>query len=148
MPRSAARRHLNKTRGLLRRIPTALLKLMARLSVAAVFFRSGQIKLDDWPVTLELFTGDYAVPLLPPHAAAVIATAVELGASTLLALGLFARFAASALLGMILVVQLFVYPENWPDHAVWATLLIYVLARGPGAISVDRAIARNWLDRE
>lgn len=116
--------------------------------MAVLFFQSGFKKLGDWPVTLELFAGDYHVPLLPPATAAVVATCLELGGATLLALGLGARLGAAALLGMILVVQLFVYPENWPDHIVWGTLLLAIVVHGPGEVSIDRYIARYWLDRD
>jgi putative oxidoreductase len=140
------RQLLNAGRRLCCRFPEALLQLLARLAVAVVFFKSGYVKISDWPVTLELFAGDYRVPLLPPAVAAVIATTIELGGSTMLALGIAARFGAAACLGLIAVIQVVVYPENWPDHLVWGTLLLYVLTRGPGPISVDRFVARNWLD--
>jgi len=35
------------------------------------------------------------------------------------------------------VIQLFVYPDGWPDHILWFALLLLILARGPGAISLD-----------
>jgi putative oxidoreductase len=41
------------------------------------------------------------------------------------------------LLGVVAVIQLFVFPGNWPDHLLWASGLMLLLARGPGSISVD-----------
>jgi putative oxidoreductase len=64
-----------------------------------------------------------------------------------LAFGIAARFGATALLGLTLVIQIFVYPENWLDHTLWAGLLGYVLTRGAGPISVDHFLAKWWLGR-
>jgi membrane-bound serine protease (ClpP class) len=44
---------------------------------------------------------------------------------------------ALILLGITSTIQIFVYPQNWPDHLLWASLLLVVLTRGAGAISVD-----------
>jgi len=69
-----------------------------------------------------------------------MATCFELGCSTLLILGLASRLATLPLLGMIVTIQLFVYPQAWPEHLVWGSILIFLLTRGPGAISLDRAL--------
>jgi putative oxidoreductase len=39
---------------------------------------------------------------------------------------------------MILTIQLFVYPQAWPEHLVWGSILLFLLTRGPGALSLDR----------
>jgi putative oxidoreductase len=124
-------------RGLLELFPTWLLALAFRLAVATVFWRSGLTKIASWDATVALFDMEYMLPLLPPVLGAYLATTVELSCSLLLALGLATRIAAGALLGMTLVIQLFVYPENWPDHLLWGSILAYLLTRGPGVISVD-----------
>jgi len=62
--------------------------LAARLWLANVFWKSGLVKIASWESTLMLFNFEYQVPLLPPEVAAVLATAVELGGSVLLAFGL------------------------------------------------------------
>ena len=46
-------------------------------------------------------------------------------------------------LGMTLVIQLLVYPENWPDHLLWGSILAYLVTRGAGAISLDHVIGRR-----
>jgi putative oxidoreductase len=92
---------------------------------------------------LQLFANEYRVPLLPPELAAYLATAVELTAPILLLLGFATRLAAAAMLGMTLVIQLFVYPENYPDHLLWAGPLLYLILRGPGAFSLDQLIRRR-----
>jgi putative oxidoreductase len=71
----------------------------------------------------------------------------ELTFSTLLFLGLGTRFATLPLLGMIMVIQLFVYPSAWPDHLLWGSILIFLLTRGPGVLSVDHLIDRRFGNR-
>jgi putative oxidoreductase len=134
---------VNSVRGLLERVPTSLLALAFRFAVATVFWRSGLTKIASWDATIALFDMEYMLPILPPVLGAYLATTVELGCSALLALGLATRFAAAALLGMTLVIQIFVFPENWPDHLLWGSILAYLVTRGAGAISLDHVICRR-----
>ncbi|MGD9879693.1 MAG: DoxX family protein [Reyranella sp.] len=129
------------------RFPLSLLELGMRVSVGATFFRSGMNKVQSFDTAITLFREEYRLPLLPPEIAAYLGTAVELSAPILLVLGLFARLGAAALLAMTLVIQFLVYPANWPEHLMWASILAYVLTRGPGALSIDRAIAFNLFGR-
>jgi putative oxidoreductase len=125
----------------LERVPLALPELLLRLGVALAFWRSGLTKLPFGnPTTLTLFRDEYRVPLLPPEIAAALATTLELTCPVLLVLGFLTRPAAAALLAQTLVIQLFVYPENYPDHLLWAGPLLYLLLRGPGRWSVDAVI--------
>ncbi len=126
----------------LERFPLSILQLAMRISVGAVFFRSGLLKLDSWEFTIQLFRDEYKVPLLDPLLAAQAATIVELGVPPLLFAGLATRFATLPLLGMIAVIQVFVYPNAWSDHLMWASALLLVLTRGPGFLSLDHVIAR------
>jgi putative oxidoreductase len=41
---------------------------------------------------------------------------------------------------MTLVIQIFVYPDGWPEHILWFAILLMIIARGPGAISLDHLI--------
>lgn len=125
---------------LLDRLPLSAVQLAARLAVAGVFWRSGQTKIASWDLTIELFRNEYQVPLLPPELAATLATGFELGCSLLLLIGLATRFAALPLLGMTIVIQTFVYPENWPEHLTWAALLLLLVLRGGGAFSIDQLV--------
>ena len=125
-------------------VPLAVPELVLRLGVALAFWRSGNVKIASWGSTLQLFASEYRVPLLPPELAAWLATAVELTTPVLLLLGLFTRLGAAAMLGMTLVIQLFVYPENYPDHLLWAGPLLYLVLRGPGALSIDHLIRRHF----
>jgi putative oxidoreductase len=131
----------------LEQIPLALPELVLRLGVALVFWRSGLTKLPFGNIsTLALFQDEYRVPLLPPELAAYLATSIELIVPWLLLVGLGTRLGAAILLGQTLVIQLFVYPENCPDHLLWAGPLLYLLLRGPGNWSIDRLI-RSAFDR-
>jgi len=131
----------------LERIPYAAIALVARVATFSVFMRSGLVKLSDWNSTLLLFQNEYRVPLLPPHLAAYMAASLELGCSSLILLGLATRLSVLALLGMIAVIQTFVYPNAWPDHIQWIGFMFILLARGPGAISVDALIASRSSNR-
>jgi len=123
-------------------VPVAVPAFVLRLGVALAFWRAGNVKLASWDTTLRLFANEYHVPLLPPELAADLATAVELSTPILLLLGLATRLGAAAMLGMTLVIQVFVYPENYPDHLLWAGPLLYLILRGPGAFSIDHLIRR------
>jgi putative oxidoreductase len=126
----------------LERFPLSILQLAMRIGVGAVFFRSGLLKLDSWQFTIQLFRDEYRVPLLDPVLAAQLATTVELGVPPLLFAGLATRIATLPLLGMIAVIQIFVYPNAWSDHLLWASALALVLTRGPGTFSLDHWIGR------
>lgn len=128
-------------------VPGALLLLVARLGIAAVFFLSGRTKVDGLLTvsdgTYELFRTEYALPLVTPELAAHAAAYSEHLFPILLVLGLFTRPAALALLGMTTVIQLFVYPDAWPTHLSWAGLLLLLLARGGGKWSLDGRLGLN-----
>ena len=131
-------------KGLDRAIPEAALLLVARLSIAAIFFLSGRTKVEGLLTitdgTYELFRTDYKLPLVPPEIAAHAATYSEHFFPILLVLGLFTRPAALALFGMTAVIEIFVYPDAWPTHLSWAALLLPLIARGGGAWSLDHLL--------
>ncbi|RMF08194.1 MAG: DoxX family protein [Alphaproteobacteria bacterium] len=150
------------------RIPEAVIALLLRVGIAGVFWNSGLTKLAfgaggagddpftqfgrvlsfDWRIsetTFFLFEHEYAVPLLPSHWMAYAGTTFELLCPVFLVLGLFTRLAVLPLLGMTIVIQTFVYPELWLTHAFWAGALLYLLARGAGALSLDTLLARRFL---
>ena len=134
---------LGAVRAQLERFPLSILLLAMRIGVGAVFFRSGLLKLDSWQFTVQLFRDEYQVPLLDPALAAQLATAVELAVPPLLFIGLATRLATLPLLGMIAVIQIFVYPNAWSDHLLWASALGLVLTRGPGLFSADHWVSRG-----
>ena len=144
--------------GLLERIPHTLIAFIARFSIAAVFWNSGQTKVQGfvvnlvagefklgWPSlsesALALFRDEYKLPFIPPGVAAPMAAVAEHVLPVLILVGLATRCSALALLGMTLVIQLFVYPGAYATHGTWAAVLLYLMARGPGMWSVDHWLA-------
>lgn len=133
--------------GLLDRIPHSLVGLAARVFPAAVFWQSGQTKVEGWHVSdnaIYLFREEYKLPLIDPAVAAHLAAFAEHFFPILLVVGLASRFAALALLGMTLVIEIFVYPDAWPTHGVWAACFLVIIARGPGRFSLDHLIAPRY----
>lgn len=130
-------------------VPHALIALIGRISIGLTFWNSGRTKVDGWNLltvndkTLFLFREEYKVPLLPPELAALAAQIAEHVFPVLLVIGLASRFSALALLIMTLVIQTFVYPQAWPEHLLWASILVFILTRGPGALSFDHLIERR-----
>ncbi|MGY2375904.1 DoxX family protein [Pseudomonas sp. SDO524_S393] len=141
-------------------IPYSLIAFIARFSIAAVFWKSGQTKVEGFAIdlisgtfqfgeprlaasTLPLFRSEYHVPLLSPEVAAHMAAFAEHFFPALILLGLATRFSALALIGMTLTIQLFVYPEAYPTHGTWIAILLLLVAKGPGSLSIDHLIARR-----
>ena len=125
----------------LERFPLGVLQLLFRVSIAAVFWNSGLTKIASWQTTIVLFRDEYKVPLLPPELAATLAATVELSCPVLLVLGLATRLATLPMLAMTVVIEVFVYPEDWIEHLGWTAFLLFILTRGPGPIALDRWLA-------
>ena len=120
----------------------ASLALVDRVAIGSVFFLSGRTKVEGILTVTDgaytLFREEYKVPVIPPEVAAHMAAYAEHLFPILLVLGLFTRLSALALLGMTAVIQIFVYPDAWPIHLSWAGLLLYLVGRGAGPVSLDR----------
>jgi putative oxidoreductase len=128
-------------------LPDAPVALALRVFPALVFWFSARTKVEGFSIkdsTWVLFEFEYALPVIPPHVAAVMATVAEHVLPILLILGICSRLSALGLLGMTLVIQVFVYPGAWATHGLWAAPLLAVVARGPGAWSLDHLLG---LDR-
>ena len=147
------------------RIPHSAIALLARFSVAMTFWMSGQTKIEGlvldpigrtvefgWPRVsegaVELFRSEYALPLVAPDIAALAAALAEHLFPLLLLVGLASRLSASALLVMTLVIQIFVYPSAFATHGLWAASMIYLMAKGPGVVSLDHLIACRARNRD
>jgi len=104
---------------------------MLRVAIAAVFWSSGLTKVASWQTTIALFRDEYMVPLLPPELAAVMSATFELSCSALIVIGLATRLATLPLLGITFVIEVFVYPEYWTQHLMWASILLFLLTKGP-----------------
>ncbi|HYR84356.1 MAG TPA: DoxX family protein [Terriglobia bacterium] len=135
-------------RGWLTRFPLSIIQLMMRVGVGLVFFNAGLLKYRSFEFAVKLFEEEYKVPVLAPAIAARTAMFNELTWPIFLFLGLATRLATLPLLGMITVIQIFVYPSAWPDHVLWGSILIFLLTRGPGALSLDYLIYRHSEKRQ
>lgn len=152
------------TIGLLRSIPDTFIALVARFSIAAVFWNSGQTKIQGlainfisgdfqlgWPrmsdSALDLFRDEYRLPLIPPEIAAPMAAVAEHVLPLLILFGLATRLSALGLLCMTLVIQLFVYPGAYATHGTWGAVLLFLMAHGPGSISLDHWIGSRSSNR-
>jgi putative oxidoreductase len=150
--------------GLCNRVPDAWIALLGRFSVAAIFWKSGQTKIQGFSLDIvsgefqfgmprladavvDLFRDEYRLPLLPPELAAIMAAWAEHVFPALILLGLATRFSALALLAMTASIQFFVYPDAYPTHGVWAAVLLFLAARGPGPLSLDAIVARRFAGR-
>lgn len=140
---------------------TALIAIIARIGLAATFWLSGQTKIEGFQIDLfaerplqlgvphltdgavALFRDEYRLPFLDPELAATMAAAAEHVLPLLLILGLATRLSALGLLTMTMVIQIFVYPDAWPVHALWISAQLYLLVYGAGSVSLDRLISRR-----
>lgn len=163
-PRASASRLENLIHfgiGLADRIPDSLIALLGRFSIAAVFWKSGQTKVQGFAIDIvsgefqfgmprlsdsvvALFRDEYRLPLVPPELAAPMAAFAEHLFPLLILIGLATRISAAALLVMTATIQLLVYPDAYPTHGVWAAVLLFLVAKGPGSVSIDHLIARRF----
>lgn len=128
--------------------------LLGRLSLASVFWLSGQTKVEGFKLniisgefslslpkisdtTYFLFEHEYALPMIPFQLAACMATVAEHLFPILLIIGLFTRFAALSLTIMTLVIQIFVYPDAYATHLTWLTIGGLLMLKGAGKLAVD-----------
>lgn len=131
-------------------LPYSLIALFGRIMIGLVFHLSWRTKVDlaTWsiqPKTFFLFANEYKVPLIPPEVAATMVTTIEFACPILLWIGLLTRPAATVLLGMVLVIQTFVYPQAYMDHALWAIGLLMLMRFGPGRISLDHLLKQHYV---
>lgn len=157
-------RRIQAVIALFSRIPHSLIAFLARFSIGAVFWMSGQTKVQGFVVNLAtgevklgwphlsdsavaLFRDEYKLPFIPPELAAPMAATAEHLFPLLLLLGLGTRFSALALLGMTAVIEIFVYPDAYPTHGTWAAIFLFLIARGPGVFSIDHLLAMRLTRR-
>lgn len=132
------------------KVPEAIMLLFVRIALAGIFWRSGQTKIEEgtWfsisDTTYYLFSEEYSRVPLPSDFAAVMATVSEHVFPILLVLGLFTRLSATALLGMTIVIQIFVYPDAWWSvHSLWVALALVLIVRGGGLFSLDAPLLKR-----
>ncbi len=123
--------------------------LLLRVSLAGVFWRSGQTKVLEGsflkidPSQYDLFRSEFSGLPLDPAIAVPLTTFSEHFFPALLLFGLATRLSAGALLVMTLVIQIFVFPDAWwPVHSLWTAMAAILIVRGGGLFSLDALIAR------
>lgn len=127
----------------------AFLLIVLRCYVAWQFLKSGIVKIENWPGTLDLFHNEYHVPLIPPDLAAYMGAGGELVFSSLLIIGLFSRPAAIGLF-FVNAMAVISYPQLWEyecpaainDHFYWGILLLVIATFGAGRFSVDAILKK------
>lgn len=129
------------------------LPLVGRLLLAYIFIMAGFNKIGGFEGTVGYIQ---SVGLPMPTVAAIAAIAVELGGGLLLAIGYKARWAAAAL-AIFTLVTAFVFHAYWAMPAEQVQMqsiqfmknlaiaggLLYVVAHGSGAYSLERGTART-----
>ena len=147
---------LNKPTAYFKLLPEDILAVTARLAIATVFWRSVQTKISGWEFldqswqfynlnssTLMLFQYEYNLPLIDYTIAAYLATFAEFFLSLTIAFGFMTRLSAFAFLIMTTVIQILVYPDAWPTHILWASILLYIIKHGPGRLSIDSLLMKS-----
>jgi putative oxidoreductase len=142
---------------LMRAVPYWPVAFLGRFSIAAVFWKSGQTKVENFAIDIFsgtfdvgvpqlsenavlLFREEYRLPVVPPEFAAVLAAFAEHALPVLLLFGFATRFSALGLLVMTAVIQIFVYPSAYPTHGTWAAVLLFLMVYGPGRLSLDHLL--------
>ncbi|GHF29285.1 hypothetical protein GCM10017044_25670 [Kordiimonas sediminis] len=123
--------------------------LFFRVWIGQVFYQSGRTKVDaasgyftPSDIALYLFEDDYGFAgeiwgYSLPQLMAQLAIYMETLLPLMLLIGLLTRLSALGLLGMTAVIQFYVYPASFMEHAVWAAVLLPLVMMGPGKLSVD-----------
>jgi len=147
MPFKSAGRLLDRLAALLDPLQP-LFALATRWYVSWQFLKSGWLKVSNWPATIDLFTNEYHVPLLPPQAAAVSGAFGELFFSALLVIGLGGRVGplglfAVNLMAVISYRQVLLaegFEAALAQHLLWGYMLATLAVYGLGTLSADRLL--------
>jgi putative oxidoreductase len=141
-------------------IPYAVVALALRLVIARAFLLDGQFRIEGVRVPIAISDFSFAL-LLPldikaetfatfadlytalPVPTPLIAAVVSLGEFILpmmLILGFGTRFAALGLLAFTALIYYAQPAELWTNYVYWAAILMVLIARGAGAISLDQLL--------
>lgn len=147
-------------------VPYALVALALRLLMAKVFFFDGQTRIIGSLLSFDLYNFNlsmilpmqvkaetfnafltaYPPLMVPPAIAAYALTYAEFILPVLLVIGFATRFAALGLL-IVTAMQFYLMPAGlWTAQVYWAGILLVLLSRGAGQLSIDhiiRLIARR-----
>ncbi len=122
--------------------------LAMRIWIGNVFFKSGLTKIQSWDSTVFLFENIYKVPMLSPTVAAGLGTAAELVLPVMLVFGLAGRAVAGALFAFN-IIAVVSHPDmsaaGVVQHQVWGIIMLALMLRGPGAISIDHFVRKRFM---
>ena len=142
-------------------VPYALVALGLRALMAVVFFAAGQAKVAGpqlplniydvslsvtlpaqiRPETFSMFLSSHASMPLPPTVTAYLVSYAEFLLPVMLLAGFATRFASLGLLLIVALLHLYVTPGAlWTAHVYWAAILLVLMTRGPGELSIDHII--------
>lgn len=142
-------------------VPYAVVAFGLRSLMAIVFFSAGQAKVAGpqlplnfydlslsvtlpaqiRPETFGMFLSSQSSMPLPPTFAAYLVSYAEFLLPILLVAGLATRFASLGLLLIVALLQFYVVPSGlWTAHIYWAAILLVLMTRGPGELSIDHII--------
>src|SRR5271155_631986 len=116
------------------------IKLLLRCWIAALFFRSGVMKISNFDITQMLFHAQSAQGLVPPELAARLTILIELACLVFLVLGAGTRITAIILIGLSALVDP-TYQQSI-DLAYYLMLLGLIALHGPGALSIDSLVVQ------
>lgn len=135
---------VNGVIGLLSKFPHVILALMARLIMGSIFLKSGLLKFKDWDNAISLFENVFTDVPLPPVIGAYLSGYGEVIFGFCLIVGFASRFSALGILGMTLVIEIFVFPEEYILHGMWAVCCLYVIKYGPCVLSADYFVKKQF----
>ena len=127
----------------LEHFPLSIIQLAMRVGVRAIFLNAGAAQIPFVGIHRPTVQGRVSGATVGPRSCGPRAMVQELTLPILLFAGLATRLATIPFLGMLAVIQIFVYPNAWAEHLVWGSILLFLLTRGPGVFSLDFAIARR-----
>ena len=120
--------------------------LVSRLTIGGIFIQTGWGKITHLDKVINFFT---SLGIPAPRLQAPFVAAVELGCGTLVLLGLATRLAAIPLIGTMIVAILTVRIKDVNDYSdflslseyLFIVLLLWLIVKGAGSLSVDRILA-------
>ena len=120
-------------------------KLLLRCWIAALFFRSGVMRISNFDMTQMLVHAQSAQGLLSPGLAARLTILIELACLAFLVLGAGTRITAIILIGLSALVDP-TYQQSI-DLAYYLMVLSLIILHGPGALSIDYLVVRAVVRR-
>ena len=134
---------IDRLSGLVEPVSHMIVLLAVRWMVATPFWNSynakktGLLSMQEFQV--DLFRDEFGMPF--PWLSAHASFYAEFFLAIALFIGLGTRIAATGLLIMTMVIQVYVFDKADP-HFLWALALIFLIYKGAGALSLDTLIEK------